>query len=162
MSWALQSTLLSKSNLRQGKEWRDNRLTPPLSYFHLDYNEKMRRRRRRSRAAPEFAALTLTPEVLALKHESKVLGHSSNPVCGFSMMEQFRLCAVWPMDWLFLEPDHCPRILLSCFRARTSGVKLIPGIGHILKFVDFLVVLQLIQRTTRPKISCTTIKNCQT
>ena len=25
----------------------------------------------------------------------------SNPVCGFSMMEQVRLCAVWPMEnWL--------------------------------------------------------------
>ena len=28
------------------------------------------------------------------------------------------------LSWLFLEPDaglsHCPRILLSCFRARTS------------------------------------------
>ena len=29
------------------------------------------------------------------------------------------------LAWFFLEPDigldHCPRILLSCFRARTSG-----------------------------------------
>ena len=45
------------------------------------------------------------------------------------MMEQVRLCAVWLMEichlpWLFLEPDtrldHCPRILLSFFRARIS------------------------------------------
>ena len=35
-------------------------------------------------------------EVLALKHESKIFSQSSNLVCGFSMMEQVRLCAVWP------------------------------------------------------------------
>ena len=45
------------------------------------------------------------------------------------MMEQIRLCAVWLMKlaWLLLQPDagldHCPRILLSCFRARTSAMK---------------------------------------
>ena len=40
-------------------------------------------------------------EFIALKHESRILGHSSNPVCGFSVMEQVRLCAVWPMEnWL--------------------------------------------------------------
>ena len=40
-------------------------------------------------------------EFLALKHESRIIGHSSNPVWGFSMMEQVRLCAVWPMEnWL--------------------------------------------------------------
>ena len=41
------------------------------------------------------------PEFLALKQESRILGHSSNPVCGFSMMEQARLCAVRPVEnWL--------------------------------------------------------------
>ena len=40
-------------------------------------------------------------EFLALKHESRILGHSSNPVCDFSMMEQVRLFDVWPMEnWL--------------------------------------------------------------
>ena len=43
-------------------------------------------------------------ESLALKHQSRILEHSSNPVCGFSMIEQpelVRLCAVWPMEnWL--------------------------------------------------------------
>ena len=45
------------------------------------------------------------------------------------MMEQVRLCAVWSIGelaWLFHEPHtglgHCPRILLSCFRARISGL----------------------------------------
>ena len=41
------------------------------------------------------------PECLALKHESRILGHSSNHVSGFSMVEQVRLSAVWPMEnWL--------------------------------------------------------------
>ena len=41
------------------------------------------------------------PEFLALKHESRILGHASNPASGFSMMEQVRLSAVWPMEnWL--------------------------------------------------------------
>ena len=40
-------------------------------------------------------------EFLALKHESRILGHSSNPVSGFSMIELVRLCDVWPMEnWL--------------------------------------------------------------
>ena len=37
-------------------------------------------------------------EFLALKHESRILRHSTSPVCGFSMMEQVRLIAVWPME----------------------------------------------------------------
>ena len=45
--------------------------------------------------------VTLLPELLTLKHKSRILRHSSNPVCGFFMMEQDRLCAVWPMEnWL--------------------------------------------------------------
>ena len=48
-----------------------------------------------------IALWPLLPEFLALKHESRILGHLSNPVRGFSMMEQVRLCAVWPMEnWL--------------------------------------------------------------
>ena len=40
-------------------------------------------------------------EFLPLKLESRIFGHSFGPVCGFSMMEQVRLCAVWPMGiWL--------------------------------------------------------------
>ena len=33
-------------------------------------------------------------EFLALKHTSRILRHPSNPVCGFSMIEQVRLHAV--------------------------------------------------------------------
>ena len=59
---------------------------------------------------PGFSSIyTLTPvkeqcrrtEFLVLNQESRILGHSSNPVCGFSVMEQVILCAVWPMEnWL--------------------------------------------------------------
>ena len=45
--------------------------------------------------------LSSQAEVLALKHESKIFRQSSNPVCGFSMMEQVRLSYVWPTEiWL--------------------------------------------------------------
>ena len=36
----------------------------------------------------------LQPDILFLKHACSILRQSSNPVCGFSMMEQVRLCAV--------------------------------------------------------------------
>ena len=43
----------------------------------------------------------MTPELLALKHKSRIVGNLSDSVCGFSIMEQVRLCAVWPMEnWL--------------------------------------------------------------
>ena len=66
-------------------------------------------------------------EFLALKHESRIVGHSSNPVCGFSIMEQVRLCAVWPSEnWLGSSMNHIQglmtrlRMLLPCFRKRMS------------------------------------------
>ena len=79
-----------------------------------------------TRSLPSFPV----PEFLALKQKNRILGHSYNPVCGFSMMEQVTLCAVWPLEnWLgsFLNQiqtglDHCPRILLSCFRSRISAL----------------------------------------
>ena len=40
-------------------------------------------------ATQSFASnAVIAAEFLALKHESRILGHSSNPVCGFSMIEQ--------------------------------------------------------------------------
>ena len=66
-------------------------------------------------------------DILIIKHNSSIFRQSSNPVCGFSMMEHVRLCCLahGELVWLFLEPDtglgHCPSILLSCFKARTSG-----------------------------------------
>ena len=43
----------------------------------------------------------MRPEFLALKHESRILGQSSNPASDFSILEQVRLCDVWPTEnWL--------------------------------------------------------------
>ena len=68
-----------------------------------------------------LASKGFAPEFLALKHESRMVGHSFNPVCGFSTME-IRLCAVWPMEnWLGSPLNQIQGILLSCFRARTYG-----------------------------------------
>ena len=40
-------------------------------------------------------------EIYSEEHTSSIFRQSSNPVCGCSMMEQVRLCAVWPMEnWL--------------------------------------------------------------
>ena len=44
-----------------------------------------------------FSPISLAEDI-ALKHESRILGQWSNPVSGFSMMEQVILCAVWPME----------------------------------------------------------------
>ena len=49
-------------------------------------------------------------EFLAQKHESRILGHLSNPVCGVSMMEQVRLCAVWPMENCLALPSTRYRV----------------------------------------------------
>ena len=41
------------------------------------------------------------PEFLELKHESRILKHTSYPECGFPKIEQVRVCAAWPMEnWL--------------------------------------------------------------
>ena len=46
-------------------------------------------------------------DILFLKHDSSIFRQSSNPVCGFSMMEQVRLCAVWPRDnWFGSSMNH--------------------------------------------------------
>ena len=64
------------------------------------------------------------PELLALKHTSRILGHSYmwflHDGTGLTMC----CLAHVELAWLFLEPDtgldHFPRIPLSCLRARTS------------------------------------------
>ena len=68
-------------------------------------------------------------DILFLKHESSIFRQSYYPVCGFSMMEQVRLCAVWPMEnWLGSSMNlittglnDCLRMLQACFRQRMSG-----------------------------------------
>ena len=68
-------------------------------------------------------------DIVILKHASSIFRHSSNPVCGFSMTEQLRLCAVSPMEnWLGSSMNQIQgwttvlRILLWCYRARTSDI----------------------------------------
>ena len=46
-------------------------------------------------------------DILFLKHACSILRHSSNSVCGFSMMEQVLLCALWPTEnWLCSSINH--------------------------------------------------------
>ena len=46
-------------------------------------------------------------DILFLKYDSRILRQSSNPVCGLSMMEQVRLCAVWTTEnWLGSSKNH--------------------------------------------------------
>ena len=65
------------------------------------------------------------PEFLALKHKSMILGHSPNPVFGFSMMEQVRLNAVLHMEnWLgssFNQIQGCATVRESYSRALEQG-----------------------------------------
>ena len=65
-------------------------------------------------------------EFLAQKHQSMILGPSSNPVCGSSMMLQVRLCDVWPMEnWFGSSLNQTygwTTVLLSCFRAWISAL----------------------------------------
>ena len=61
-------------------------------------------------------------EIYSEEHTSSIFRQSSNPASGFSMMEQFRLCAVWPMEnWLGSSMNHiqtglddCLNMLLAC------------------------------------------------
>ena len=46
-------------------------------------------------------------DILFLKQDSSIFRQSSNPVCGFSVLEQVRLCAVWPTEnWLGYSMNH--------------------------------------------------------
>ena len=68
-----------------------------------------------------------TTEVLALKHESRILGQWSTPMSGSRKSQasspwakqQSLTCSIIEKPHTGL--DECPRILLSCFRARNSG-----------------------------------------
>ena len=66
---------------------------------------------------------TITGRHPFLKRESRFLRQSSNPICGFSMMEQVSL-AHRELAWLFHEPhtwlEDCLRMLLTCSRKRMS------------------------------------------
>ena len=73
----------------------------------------------------QVLSFSLSSDILFLKHASSIFRQSSNPVCGFSMMEQVKLCAVWPTEnWLSSSMNDiqgwidCLNMLLSCFRKK--------------------------------------------
>ena len=83
-------------------------------------------------------------DILFLKHACSILKLSCNPVCGFSIMEQVRFCAVWPMEnWRgssmnhiqsrasylsqYVFPCDCLRMLQACFRQRMSALRTRPS-----------------------------------
>ena len=80
------------------------------------------------RGACSRVLATSGPDILFLNHENSILRQSSNPVCGFFLMDQVRLCffAHRELAWLFHEPDtvldDCLRILLSSFRKWMSAL----------------------------------------
>ena len=81
-------------------------------------------------------------DILFLKHASSIFRQSSNPlICGFSMMEQGRLCCLahGELAWLFHEPHTGLNMLLSWFRKRMSGLEV---------------------RTVRPRISSAFLYHC--
>ena len=76
---------------------------------------------------PSATIACLVAEVFALKHESRILGQWSNPVSGsgrakpvLSMGERSQILTSSIMEKPQTGLDECPRILLSCFRARNS------------------------------------------
>ena len=74
------------------------------------------------------------PEILALKHESRILGQWSNPVSGSRKSSQFSVgkTAQSLTSSVIEKPhtgfDECQIILLSCFRARNSAVRPRPSV----------------------------------
>ena len=81
-------------------------------------------------------------EFLALKHNSRILGYSSNPVCGNSMMKHVRVCAVLPMEnWLgssWNQIQGGTAVRESYYRALEQGTLIIalnshPSYGSIIR-----------------------------
>ena len=61
-------------------------------------------------------------DIIVLKHDSSILRQSSNPVCGLSMMEQVRLCAVWPTEnWLTSSMNHIHKVTILISREYRGG-----------------------------------------
>ena len=85
-----------------------------------------------------------SPEVLALKHESRIRGQSSNPVCGSRNSVASSPWAKQHESNLFHHVETAYRfgwmskILLSHFRAKDSGVRPSRRVGfdHIAKISD--------------------------
>ena len=58
------------------------------------------------RELQSIKALLLRRDILFLKHDSSIFRQSTNPVGGFSMMEQVRPCAVSTENWLGFSVNH--------------------------------------------------------
>ena len=88
---------------------------------------------------PRQQLARLPAEFLALKHESRIIGHSSCLACGFSMMEQVRLCAVWPTEnWLGSSLNQIQSSLLiwsTDIRSTRLYGQFWAGPNHIAQFV---------------------------
>ena len=67
-----------------------------LEAFDIDVDDE--RRRQEEEGGRDFERRRCRSDILFLKHDSSIFRQSSNPVCGFSMMEQVRLCCVWPTE----------------------------------------------------------------
>ena len=89
------------------------------------------RARRGKRLSPQWLPVLpagdLNADILALKHEGRILGQWSNPVsgsrksqasCPWANQRKSLTCSI--MEKPHTGLDECPRILLSCFRARNS------------------------------------------
>ena len=91
--------------------------------------------------------LPLCSDILFLKHVCGVLRQSSNPVCGFSMMEQVRLCAVSPTEnWLGSSRNHIQGWMTvggCCMHAFEKGCLTLP-----LCFVSIWALKSLATTTT--------------
>ena len=79
---------------------------------------------------PLLEELKSHTEVFVLKHESMILGQWSYPSrksqASSPWAKQHLTCSI--MEKPHTGLDDCPRILLSCFRARNSGVnERLPG-----------------------------------
>ena len=86
------------------------------------------------------------PEFLALKHESRILRHSSNPVCG---SWKSKASSPWAKQPIMEKPhtvlDDCLRILLACFRKRMSATQPPPQLGFVTT-AAFIVLLRISRR----------------
>ena len=99
-SWTTLYTIVRKLRVRKfGRDSRPSTMQPgqwPRAVPNV-YPSDLRR----SPPSPKRYSGGFGAEFLALNHESSIFRQSSNPVCGFSMMEQVRLCSVWPTEnWL--------------------------------------------------------------
>ena len=83
--------------------WFDRVVVALIATWHFDGKSDGRGRNKQG----EEDEHALTADILSLKPDSSIFRQSFNPVCGFSMMEHVRLCAVYPTEnWLGSSVNH--------------------------------------------------------